>query len=177
MTFQEWCRRMTLVRAVPRVQTRVLLNAEIAAGVVADGRRRWARGPFFSDFAWRGGTERRNHKEALVRWLGFDRLSGVPHADSWEPRSRLTADLRDGGRTVPKRARAAFQPPPKPAGARKLSRLAGEAPEGLLDEASVRRAARQKRKAEEAEVAFRDGAGDQRRSRRLGGMPTQQADG
>ena len=84
-----------VVRATPRVQTRVLLNAEIAAGVVCDGRRRWAVDCIL---AWRGGTEKRNHTEALVRWLGFDRLSGVPHADTWELRSRLTADLRDGGR-------------------------------------------------------------------------------
>ena len=102
-----------VVRAVPRVQTRVLLNAEIAAGVVADGRRRWAVDRIL---AWRGGTERRNHKEALVRWLGFDRLSGAPHADTWEQRSRLTADLRDGGRTMPKRTRGEVQPSPTEAG-------------------------------------------------------------
>ena len=47
--------------------------------------------------------EKRNHKEALVRWLGFDRLLGAPHADTWELRADLTADLREGGRTVPKR--------------------------------------------------------------------------
>ena len=160
-----------VVRATPRVQTRVLLNAEIAAGVVCDGRRRWALDCIL---AWRGGTERRNHTEALVRWLGFDRLTGAPHADTWVLRARLTADLRDGGKTVPKRTRAVAQlARARPAGARKLSRLAGEAPGELLDEALVRREARRKRTAEEAELAFREGAGDQRRSRRLGGLPTQ----
>ena len=92
-----------------------------------------------------------------------------------ELRADLTADLREGGRTVPKRTREKTQPPPRPAGARKLSRLAGEEPEGLLDEAVVRRAALRKRKAEEAELAFEESAGDQRRSRRLGGLSTQQA--
>ena len=111
----------------------------------------------------------------MVRWLGFDRLSGAPHADTWELRANLTADLREGGRTVPKRTREKTQPPPRPAGARKLSRLTGEEPEGLLDEALVRRAALRKRRAEEAEMAFDENAGDQRRSRRLGGLPTQRA--
>ena len=110
-----------------------------------------------------------------MRWLGFDRLLGAPHADTWEQSSRLTADLRDGGRTMPKRTRGEVQPPPRPAGSRKLSRLAGEEPEGMLDETLVRRAAQRKRKAEEAELAFRNGAGEQRRSRRLGGLPTQRA--
>ena len=67
--------------------------------------------------------------------------------------------------------------PPRPAGVRRLSRLAGDEPAGLLEEASVRRAARQKRKAEAAEAAFREEAGDQRRSRRLGGLAVQPAAG
>ena len=31
---------------------------------------------------------------ALVRWLGFDRISGEPWGDSWARESWLTQDLR-----------------------------------------------------------------------------------
>ena len=155
-----------MVRASPCVQTRVLLNAETAAGVVADGRGRWA---VECILGWRGPARKR---EALVRWRGFDRQSGAPHRDTWEPRGHLTSDLPAGGLILPKRARAASQPLPRPAGVRRLSRLSGDVPAGLLDEAVVRREVRKKRKAEEAEATFATNAGDQRRSRRLGGLPT-----
>ena len=92
---------------------------------------------------------------------------------SWEPRGHLTSDLRAGGLILPKRTHTAFQPPPRPAGARKLSRLAGEEPTGLLDETAMRRAVRLKREREEAEDAFEKSSGEQRRSRRLGGLPAQ----
>ena len=58
----------------------------------------------------------------------------------------------------------------RPPRARKLSRLEGLTPEGLLDETAVRRAARQKRKAEQAELEFAEEAGGRRRSRRRGGL-------
>ena len=154
-----------VVRATPRVQTRVLQNAEVGAGVRADGRGRWAVDQILR---WRGGFRER---EALVRWLGFDRQSMLPHGDTWVPRSKLTADLREGGLIRPKRARtAARAPTPRPARARRVSRLEGLIPEGLLDEAAVRRTERLKRKAVQAEVEFAEEAGGRRRSRRRSGL-------
>ena len=160
-----------VVRVAPCVQTRVLLNAETAAGVTADGRGRWAVDCILG---WRGPSSKR---EALVQWRGFDRRSGEAHRNTWEPRSHLTSDLRAGGLILPKRTYTAFQPPPRPAGARKLSRLAGGEPAGLLDEVAVRRAARLKRERDEAEDAFEKSSREQRRSRRLGGLPAPQKAG
>ena len=131
----------------------------------ADGRGRWAVDRILQ---WRGSFRER---EALVRWLGFDRQSMLPHADTWTPRYKLTADLREGGLIRPKRARTAAQTPaPRPARVRRISRLDGHIPEGLLDEAVVRREERRKRKAVQAEVEFAEEAGGRRRSRRRGGL-------
>ena len=138
-----------VVRVAPCVQTRVLLNAETAAGVTADGRGRWAVDCILG---WRGPSSKR---EALVQWRGFDRRSGEAHRSTWESRGHLTADLRAGGLILPKRTHTAFQPLPRPAGARKLSRLAGEVPAGLLDEAAMRREIRQKRERQKAEMRSR----------------------
>ena len=59
---------------------------------------------------------------------------------------------------------------PRPARVRRVSRLDGLTPEGMLDEAAVRRVERLKRKAVQAEVEFAEEAGGRRRSRRKGGL-------
>jgi hypothetical protein len=81
------------VRAVPRslplLQRRALDNGMRAAGMVADGRRRWRVQEIRQE---RGRGAR---AEALIRWEGFDPRSGQPWPDSWERVSGLTADLRE----------------------------------------------------------------------------------
>jgi hypothetical protein len=81
------------VRAVPRSlpppQRRTLDNGMRAAGMVADGRRRWRVQEILQE---RGCGAR---AEALIRWEGFDPRSGQPWPDSWERVSGLTADLRE----------------------------------------------------------------------------------
>ena len=42
-----------------------------------------------------------------MRWKGFDPVTGLPHADTWEPWKGLTEDLQEEGRIRPKRQRVA----------------------------------------------------------------------
>ena len=60
------------------------LNDEIAGGVRADGRRRWAVDAILERQGPRGH----------VRWLVFDPATLKPWEDTWEPVTNLTADLR-----------------------------------------------------------------------------------
>ena len=46
-------------------------------------------------------------REALVRWLGFNSISGESWEDSWRPRRSLTADLRETGRVRKRKPPAA----------------------------------------------------------------------
>jgi hypothetical protein len=64
-------------------------NGMRAAGMLADGRRRWRVQEIMQE---RGRGAR---AEALIRWEGFDPRSGQPWPDSWERVSGLTADLRE----------------------------------------------------------------------------------
>ena len=80
-----------LLRQRPAARRRMLQNEEVASGVAPDGRGRWA---VECVVEWRGGARDR---EALVRWCGFNPVSGEPWGDSWVPRSYLSADLRRGG--------------------------------------------------------------------------------
>ena len=84
------------------VQRRTLDNAMVAAGLARDKRRRWAVGEVIG---WRGSTLLR--REALVRWRGFNRDTGEPWTDTWEPWKGLTEDLQEEGRIRPKRQRVA----------------------------------------------------------------------
>ena len=92
-------RRLLHQRAPAR--GRMLHNQEVQHGVAPDGRGRWA---VENILGWRDGETER---EALVRWCGFDPVTGQPWDDSWEPRSWLTPDLRSGG--VVRRRRTAAQ--------------------------------------------------------------------
>ena len=81
-----------------RVQRVRLRDAMVEGGMEADGRGRHAVAQVLQ---WRGGHRSR---EALVRWEGFDVSAdggGAAWEDSWVPRSRLTADLREAGRLRP----------------------------------------------------------------------------
>ena len=102
--------RSFLPLVVMEVRRRVWHNAAIAEGLEADGRGRWAVDDILG---WRGVSRDQDGmdtREALVRWLGFDRVTGEPWADQWIPRRQLTSDLR--GRR--KRAtQGASAPPPK----------------------------------------------------------------
>ena len=108
-------------RRVMGVHRRTVHNTLVGAGVVADGRQRWAVERIVE---WRGGCRNR---EALVQWGGFDPRTGDRWRQEWVPRDWLTRDLRELGRL-----RA---PPPKraqhtrwPIGSRKSPRLAGAEP-------------------------------------------------
>ena len=92
------------------VRRRVWHNAAIAEGLEADGRGRWAVDDVLE---WRGASrdqDGRDTREALVRWLGFNRVTGEPWADQWIPRRLLTTDLRGQRKRVP---RGDAAPPPK----------------------------------------------------------------
>ena len=92
------------------VRRRVWHNAAIAEGLEADGRGRWAVDDVL---AWRGVSRDqggRDTREALVRWLGFNRITGEPWADQWIPRRLLTPDLRGYRKRAP---RGDAAPPPK----------------------------------------------------------------
>jgi len=80
-----------LLHQQPAVRSRMLRNEEVASGVVSDGRGRWAVDQILQ---WRGSGSGR---QALVRWFGFNAVTGEAWDDSWEPWSNLTADLRKGG--------------------------------------------------------------------------------
>ena len=108
-------------RRMHHVTRRGLSNALIEAGVVADGRRRWAVERVLE---WRGGYRNR---EALVQWAGFDGRTGERWRAEWVPRDWLTRDLRELGRLrAPPVKRAASSR--WPIASRKSPRLAGEEP-------------------------------------------------
>lgn len=73
-----------------KVIRRAVTEGELAAGVRPDGRKRWAVDCVLK---WERG-EADDGWWALVKWLGFDRVSGEPWEDSWVKESWLTQDLR-----------------------------------------------------------------------------------
>ena len=151
-------------RRMPAARRRQLDNGLIAAGLAPDGRRRWAVDEVLS---WRGGHRNR---EALVRWVGVDLITGVPHPLAWIPRDDLTSDLRVLGRlraAAPTRASAPKRAPPTHqsdgAPRRVTPRLAGHAPVGGL--AGTPRAPKRRRAP----------SPPRRRSSRLQGVPAGEA--
>ena len=115
-------------RVVPRLK-KGHENEMIAAGAAADGRQRWAVDRVLG---WRG---RGASREAKVKWLGFDRMTGVSLGEEWISRKRLTADLRvDGAIKKGRKSRTqlVIACRQEPAGWRSSPRVAGRAPgEGL----------------------------------------------
>ena len=103
----------TFVPMIVMQVRRSVQNAAIAEGLEADGRGRWAVDEVLD---WRGKTCRgpdgkvTDSREALVRWLGFERRSGEPWKDQWVPRRSLTEDLRGTRKRV---AGVAAPPAPK----------------------------------------------------------------
>ena len=107
------------------VMRRELYNFEVGHGFRADGRGRWAVDEILE---WRGNGDER---EALVRWLGFNSISGEPWEDSWRPRRSLTADLRETGRVRKRKLPAAdAEGPPRDPGALPVVEVEGVIVEG-----------------------------------------------
>ena len=90
-------------RSVMPVSNRELVSSLRAAGIVADGVLTWC--PAERVLQWRRVGRR---QEALVRWRGFDAVTGREHEDSWVPRGRLSKGLlqRAGAATGPSGAGA-----------------------------------------------------------------------
>ena len=124
--------RMRLGRCVS-VERRHLFNYEVANGLRPDGRQRWAVDTLLE---WRGSGVTR---EALVRWLGFDPVTGEEWADNWRPITSLTSDLRAEGRVRKRRSQAEIEEAERVQreesrqGEKRSRRVAGEGVEYELD--------------------------------------------
>ena len=95
---------------------------KIAAGVVAgDGEGML---PAERVVRWRVVERRR---EALVRWRGFDFITGSEHADTWVPRKRLSRGLLQREEDPTPAAPRKRAPSPRE-GQRKSARSAGVVP-------------------------------------------------
>ena len=115
------------------VERRHLFNYEVANGLRPDGRQRWAVDTLLE---WRGSGVTR---EALVRWLGFDPVTGEEWADNWRPITSLTSDLRAEGRVRKRRSQAEIEEAERVQreesrqGEKRSRRVAGEGVEYELD--------------------------------------------
>ena len=106
-------------RSVRRLGKRRLQNAMIAAGVVPDGRGRWAVDEVLRverRIALPGEEGRTGEwqRMALIRWRGADRLQRQAHVETWRPFEFVTLDLqrrwiKPRGPAQPKRERPTHQ--------------------------------------------------------------------
>ena len=123
---------------LPAPQRRSLEDGMVAAGLACDKRKRWS---IAEVVRWQGSTLKK--RRGLVRWHGFDRETGLPWADTWEPWSGMTPDLQEEGRIRPRRrsraeaglevgeregGQRAAGDPPEGGNRRKSTRVAGEEP-------------------------------------------------